>query len=159
MSNWVAVASEEHVRKGRKAGFMQVCHRKIVPLKRINGGDCIIYYSPTLHFQGKDKLQAFTAFGTATQEEPYQVDMGNGFCPYRRNVIWSNARETLIKPLIQHLEFSKYNRNRGYQLRFGLFLDTIFYFLVFMDYLFFVLFILKFQRRACTITKTIISLK
>ena len=122
MSNWVAVASAEHVRQGRTGGFMQVCHGKVAPLKRIKAGDCIIYYSPTLHFQGKDKLQSFTAFGIATKDEPYQVDMGNGFRPYRRNVVWHQTREILIKPLIQSLEFSKNNKNWGYQLRFGLFL-------------------------------------
>ena len=38
-SNWVAVASAEHVRLGRSQGFMQVCHGKAAPLRRIQPGD------------------------------------------------------------------------------------------------------------------------
>lgn len=44
--NWVAVASAEHVRIGRAAGFMQVCHGKAAPLRRIKPGDRVAYYSP-----------------------------------------------------------------------------------------------------------------
>lgn len=32
MKSWVAVASAEHVQKGREQGFMQVCHGKGAPL-------------------------------------------------------------------------------------------------------------------------------
>lgn len=63
MTHWVAVASAEHVRKGRKHGFMQVCHGKETPLRRLKPNDWIIYYSPTVTFGRKDKLQAFTAMG------------------------------------------------------------------------------------------------
>lgn len=44
---WVAVASAEHVRIGRKDGFMQVNHGKAAPLRRIKPGDGIVYYSPS----------------------------------------------------------------------------------------------------------------
>ena len=44
--NWLAVASAEHVQIGRSAGFMQVCHGKASPLRRIQPGDRIVYYSP-----------------------------------------------------------------------------------------------------------------
>jgi len=65
MKNWVAVASAEHVRLGQKAGFMQICHGKAAPLRRIRPGDVVAYYSPTYTFMGPDKLQAFTAIGIA----------------------------------------------------------------------------------------------
>ena len=45
--NWIAVASAEHVRIGRSQGFMQVCHGKAAPLRRIQPGDGVVYYSPT----------------------------------------------------------------------------------------------------------------
>ncbi len=63
MKHWIAVASAEHVRRGQAGGFMQVCHGKATPLKRIQPGDWVAYYSPTETFKGKDKLQAFTAVG------------------------------------------------------------------------------------------------
>ncbi|MFY0576525.1 EVE domain-containing protein [Cystobacter fuscus] len=84
--NWIAVASAEHVLRGREAGFMQVCHGKAAPLRRLQPGDRVIYYSPTVSFQGKDRLQAFTALGLVKAGEPYVFDMGGGFRPFRRDV-------------------------------------------------------------------------
>jgi hypothetical protein len=119
--SWVAVASAEHVRIGRAAGFMQVCHGKAAPLRRINPGDRVVYYSPTTVFRGKDKLQSFTAIGLVRDAAPYQTEMAPGFCPYRRDVDWRQGREIPIQPLLGLLDFTRSNRNWGYQLRFGLF--------------------------------------
>ncbi len=49
---WIAVACAEHVRRGREGGFMQVCHGKAVPLRRIQPGDGVAYYSPTRELGG-----------------------------------------------------------------------------------------------------------
>jgi EVE domain len=119
--NWIAVASAEHVRIGRAHGFMQVGHGKAAPLRRISPGDRIAYYSPSKAFGSKDRLQAFTAIGVVKRGEPYQVDMGNGLCPFRRDVLWSEVVETPIRPLLGLLSFARDNPNWGYQLRFGLF--------------------------------------
>ncbi len=119
--NWVAVASAEHVRIGRAKGFMQVCHGKAAPLKRIQPGDGVVYYSPTNAFGGTDGLQSFTAIGVVNDGGPYQADMGGGFTPFRRDVSWRHAEEAPIKPLIGRLEFTTTRRNWGFQLRFGLF--------------------------------------
>lgn len=120
-NNWIAVASAEHVRLGKAGKFMQVCHGKAGPLRRVKPGDRVAYYSPTLEFGGKEKLQAFTAIGIVKMGAPYQFDMGGGFCPFRRDVDWKNANESSIKPILNILEFSAGNRNWGYQLRFGIF--------------------------------------
>ncbi|MFB9982882.1 EVE domain-containing protein [Mesorhizobium kowhaii] len=118
---WIAVASADHVRRGRLGGFMQVNHGKAAPLRRVKPGDGIIYYSPTTVLREKDGLQAFTAIGTVREGEPYQGDMGGGFTPFRRDVAWAKAEETSIKPLLDRLEFTAGKSNWGYQLRFGLF--------------------------------------
>jgi hypothetical protein len=118
---WIAVASAEHVRRGREGGFMQVNHGKAAPLRRIKPGDGIVYYSPTTILGQKDGLQAFTSIGTVREGEPYQGDMGGGFTPFRRDVEWAKAREAQIKPLLDRLEFTAGKSNWGYQLRFGLF--------------------------------------
>ena len=118
---WIAVASAEHVRIGRSLGFMQVCHGKAAPLRRIAPGDGIAYYSPTTSFGGTDRLQAFTAIGMVDPGAPYQVDMGGGFRPFRRDVSWREATEARVHPLLAHLSFARDNKNWGYQLRFGLF--------------------------------------
>ncbi|MBK3733897.1 EVE domain-containing protein [Azospirillum brasilense] len=129
--SWIAVASAEHVRRGRAEGFMQVCHGKAAPLRRIRPGDRVAYYSPTERFQGKDRLQSFTAVGIVRDGTPYPFDMGGGFVPFRRDVRWLDGREMPIQPLLDRLDFSAGVRNWGYPFRFGLFtvtdrdLDTI----------------------------------
>lgn len=120
MKNWIAVASAEHVRNGRAQGFMQVCHGKAAPLRRLKLNDWVVYYSPTVTFGGKDKLQSFTAIGQIKEGEPYQVDMGNNFCPFRRDVCWFESEEAAIIPLLNQLDFTKNKKNWGYQFRFGL---------------------------------------
>jgi hypothetical protein len=115
------VASAQHVRRGRKDGFMQVNHGKAAPLRRIKPGDGIAYYSPTTILGEKDGLQAFTAIGTVREGEPYQGEMGGGFTPFRRDVEWMAAAEAPIKPLLDRLDFTAGKSNWGYQLRFGLF--------------------------------------
>ncbi len=119
--NWIAVASAEHVRLGRAGGFMQVCHGKAAPLRRIHPGDRVAYYSPSDAFRGKDRLQSFTAIGVVKDGAPYPFDMGGGFVPHRRDVAWLDGREAPIQPLLNALDFSAGVRNWGYQLRFGLF--------------------------------------
>src|SRR5262245_13567742 len=109
--NWIAVASAEHVRLGRAEGFMQVCHGKAAPLRRVTPGSRVVYYSPTGHFGGKDKLQSFTAIGVVKVAEPYEFDMGGGFHPFRRNVKWLKSQPTPIQPLLDKLEFSTGVRN------------------------------------------------
>ncbi|MER9655480.1 EVE domain-containing protein [Mesorhizobium sp. M0152] len=118
---WIAVASAQHVRRGRQGGFMQVNHGKAAPLRRVKAGDGIVYYSPTAVLGEKDGLQSFTAIGTVREGEFYQGDMGAGFTPFRRDVDWAAAEETPIKPLLDRLEFTAGKTNWGYQLRFGLF--------------------------------------
>lgn len=56
MKSWIAVASAEHVRNGRAQGFMQVCHCKAAPLRRLKLNHWVVYYSPTVTFGGNDKL-------------------------------------------------------------------------------------------------------
>jgi EVE domain len=118
---WIAVASAEHVRRGRSEGFMQVNHGKAAPLKRVKPGDLIVYYSPAEQFGSKQPYRYFTALGEVNIGEPYVGDMGPDFKPFRRDVAWRKTIEVPIAPLLQSLAFSKDNKNWGYQLRFGLF--------------------------------------
>ena len=120
--NWIAVAAAEHARRGAEdGGFMQVCHGKGGPLRRVNPGDRVAYYAPTLTFRGKDKCQAFILLGVVQIGAPYRVAMSAGFQPFRRKVEWLSRQEAPIAPLLEQLDFTKGKRNWGYQLRFGLF--------------------------------------
>lgn len=117
---WIAVASAEHARRG-KAGFMQVNHGKKTPLQRLRAGDGVAYYSPAETIGGKDRLQSFTTIGRVRDEELYQGEMGGEFTPWRRNVDYVDACSAPIGPLLDRLEFTRANRNWGYQMRLGLF--------------------------------------
>lgn len=122
--NWIAVASAEHARRGLAAqplGFMQVCHGKCAPLKRVSPGDRVAYYAPATRMGGKDKLQSFVSIGVVQPGVPYAFDMGGGFVPFRRDVVYVPAREAAIAPLLDHFEFVEDRARWGYKFRFGLF--------------------------------------
>ena len=120
-SFWIAVASANHVARGRAGGYMQVCHGKEGPLKRLRRGDGVVYYSPTETFGADDVCQAFTAIGTVNDNAPYRFDMGGGFLPFRRNVDWAAASRARIRPLLVHLDFTRGRANWGQPFRVGLF--------------------------------------
>ena len=94
---------------------------QVAPLRQVSPGDLVVYYSPVETLGNKVRLQAFTGVGRVKPGAVYQVDMGNGFKPFRRNVGWFDAREVSILPLLDQLELSAGNKNWGYQFRFGLF--------------------------------------
>lgn len=123
--NWLAVASADHVAIGRRGGFMQVNHGKAAPLRRIQPGDRVVYYSPSQRYspshaaREKDRLQAFTAVGTVRQGEPYRAEMSEGFLPWRRDVAWHAGGQVLLSELRQALAITR-TPNWGYRLRQGL---------------------------------------
>lgn len=122
--NWIAVASAEHARRGcavLQQGFMQVCHGKCAPLKRVQPGDRVAYYAPTVTMGGKDKLQSFVSIGLVQAGAPYAFDMGGGFVPFRRDVTYVSAQEAPIAPLLNHFAFVDNRARWGSKFRFGLF--------------------------------------
>jgi hypothetical protein len=122
--NWIAVASAEHARRGCATpgtGYMQVCHGKCAPLKRVSAGDRVAYYAPALTMGGKDKLQRFVSIGLVQAGEPYALAMGGGFVPFRRDVAYVAAQEASILPLVDEFEFVENRQRWGYKFRFGLF--------------------------------------
>ncbi|MEO6016427.1 MAG: EVE domain-containing protein [Polaromonas sp.] len=110
-----------HEVKSVGAGYMQVCHGKCAPLKRVLPGDRVAYYSPALTMGGKDRLQSFVSIGLVQAGEPYAFDMGGGFVPFRRDVAYVPAQEVSILPLLDELEFVENRQRWGYKFRFGLF--------------------------------------
>ncbi len=117
---WIAVACADHVALGVAGGFMQVCHGKAAPLRRMRPGQHVAYYSPTEAFRGHQPLQAFTAIGVIRDSEPYYFDMGGGFRPWRRDVDWLVSQSADIRPLLDQLEFAAGRGSGwGFPLRFG----------------------------------------
>ena len=119
--HWLAVVSAEHAASGRDGGFIQVCHGKPAPLRRMKAGDGVVVYAPTISFRGQDKCQSFVSLGFFRDDDIYRFDMGGGFTPFRRNVEYArDATPALILPMLEDLELTRGKRNWGYAFRFGL---------------------------------------
>ena len=118
---WIGVASQEHVQKGVKGVFAQVCHGKIATLRYMSEGDWLVYYSPTYSFGGKDACRCFTAIGTVDKGEPYTFEMSQDFIPWRRNITFLKSKEVPIEPLLEELTFIKDKKKWGFQFRRGSF--------------------------------------
>jgi hypothetical protein len=116
---WVGVVSREHVRLGVKGGFIQLNHGKRAPLQRLKAGDRVAMYSPRTSYPDGEVLQAFTAIGTITSGEVYQVEMSPDFIPYRVDVQFVECNEAPIKPLIESLSFIRNKTHWGSAFRFG----------------------------------------
>ena len=116
---WIGVACKEHVINGVNLGICQFCHGKSTPAKRLKKNDFVIYYSSKVTMEGSDPYQKFTAIGRVKDDVPYQMDMGNGFKPFRRNIEYYNAQHLDIKPLIPILPFIKNKASWGYVFRYG----------------------------------------
>jgi len=119
-ASWIAVACAAHVARGRAEGFMQVCHGKAAPLRRLKAGDRIAYYSPVETMEGREPCQAFTACGVVDDDRVHQVAMTPDFRPWRRTVDWRPAEPAPIRPLLQQMDLTRGRQNWGGAFRFGL---------------------------------------
>jgi predicted RNA-binding protein len=118
---WIVVVSKDHLERGVAGSFMQVNYGKEAPLKRLQKGDWVVFYSPKKEYGGKEPLQAFTAIGKVSDDEIYQHKMCDDFTPYRRNMKFYEAKETPIVPLIDKLAFIENKQAWGFRFRFGFF--------------------------------------
>ncbi len=120
MTSWLGVVSRDHVRRGVASGFAQIGHGKKVGLARMQAGDGLIYYSPRVSLDSTAALKAFTAIGIVADDEPWQVDEGDGFTPWRRRVAYDTAAvEVPLERVKANLELTQ-GPNWGYSLRRGL---------------------------------------
>lgn len=117
---WIGVASLDHVQKGMEGGFCQLCHGKEKPLKRMQKGDWIIYYSPKKSLGGNEPVRAFTAIGRVKDDCVYTFQMTENFIPFRRDVdFYKEAKAVSIYDVLEHLEFVESKSKYGYKFRFG----------------------------------------
>ena len=118
---WIGVASKDHVDMGVEGGFMQLCHGRHAPLKKIKKDDRILYYSPNRIYGKKDRLQSFTAAGTVVDNNIYQVKMDEDFEPWRKDVRFDEeVKPAKIKPIIDELKFIKKKDKWGVYFRSGI---------------------------------------
>lgn len=117
---WVGVVSRSHVLRGVAGGFAQLCHGRCGPLMRMAVGDWLVYYSPRTDFPRGAPLRAFTALGRVVGERAYEVEMGRGFVPYRRDIAYvKGAREVPLRELASTLEFVTHRPGWGMLARRG----------------------------------------
>ena len=83
MKCWVSVVSKEHALRGIAGGFMQACHGKAAPLKRMQPGDYFMFYCPAMTMGGSEKVQKFLGFGKVKDRDVYQFEMSPDFHPFR----------------------------------------------------------------------------
>lgn len=118
---WLVVVSRDHLELGKKLGIVQANHGKAAPMRRMKPGDLIVFYSPKIHFQGKEPLKKLTAIARVKKGDAYQADMSGGFTPFRRDVEFLACEETDIQPLIDALTFIRNKKSWGFVFRFGFF--------------------------------------
>jgi hypothetical protein len=106
MAHWLGVVSRAHVERGVAGGFAQLCHGKDGPLRRMQVGDWLIYYSPSTEMGGGERLQAFTALGQVVGERVYAHDMGGGFVPYRRDLRYERVHPVHLATLADRLHLT-----------------------------------------------------
>lgn len=102
MTAWLGVVSRAHVERGVAGGFAQLCHGKAQPLRRMQRGDWLVYYSPSVEMGGAP-LRAFTAIGQVEDDEVFPYDMGGGFVPFRRRVRYAAAHPVALDDLKDRL--------------------------------------------------------
>lgn len=118
---WMAAISKEHTQRGVAGNFIQVCHGKYGPLKRMKKDDYVIVYSSKISMDRSEKCQAFTAIGQVSDDLIFPFQMTAMFRPFRRKVKFFPCSETPIVPLIDSLDFIKSKKAWGYPFRFGFF--------------------------------------
>ena len=116
---WVSVVSRKHILIGIEHCIAQVGHGKELPLKRMRAGDWIVNYSSIESLENRKKCQRFTAIGKIRTGNVYQVDMGNGFKPFRIDVDYLRCNEADIRPILDELQFISNPKRWGYPFRFG----------------------------------------
>lgn len=118
---WIIVASKDHVKSGIAQGIAQTCHGKAAPLRRMQKGDFVVYYSGKQTWGKPEKCQEFTAIGKVNDDEIYQFQISPDFCPSRRNIEFIQSRDISILPIIEELDFIQNKKSWGYPFRFGFF--------------------------------------
>ena len=117
---WIITASKDHVKDGVSQGIVQASHGKTAPLKRMQKGDLVLYYSGKQTLGKPDKCQEFTAIGKIQDDEIFQAKISEDFVPFRRKAEFFKGEDVSILPLIKHLHFIKNKDKWGAPFRFGM---------------------------------------
>lgn len=107
MRYWLGVVSKNHVQRGVKGGFAQVCHGKKAPLMKLAAGNGFIYYSPRIAMDSPVACKCFTAIGKVKNGKVYQVEMTPDFHPFRIDIEYFPCTETPLEDVFDQLELTQ----------------------------------------------------
>jgi hypothetical protein len=117
---WILVASKNHVLQGIAGNFAETCHGKAHPLRRMQVGDGLIYYSPKLQYGETTPYQRFMAIGHVVGEKVYQLQQPDKSLLNRREVNYLTCRDVPVAPLIERLSFIKDKARWGTVFRYDI---------------------------------------
>ena len=120
-SYWINTVSLEHVELGVAGGFTQADHGKDTRLRKLRRGDGLVFYSPRTAMRSGRPLRQFTALGTITGDEPYQVEVRPDFRPWRLAMEFEATHQADAGPLLEALSFITDVKQWGLPFRRGLF--------------------------------------
>jgi hypothetical protein len=120
---WLGVVQRAHVLLGVEWGIAQTNHGKRAGVQRMQPGDGFVYYSPRTSHPDGEPLREFTAIGRVADGEVYQAESDSnlmaGFRPWRRDILYADARPAPIGPLLPVLDLTRGVPNWGLKLRRG----------------------------------------
>ena len=119
MKYWFNCLAKNHVLAGVEGGFTQAANGKADPMRRLNAGDVVVFYSEGTLFRAGERLQAFTAIGRVAGKDPFQTKVTPKLIPWRRRVEYIDSEETSILPLVPDLAFVTDKTNWGASLKGG----------------------------------------
>ena len=70
-----------------------------------------------------EQVRAFTAIGQVEDDEPHRAIQNECFEPFRRKVLYYQAQDAAIRPLLQALSLTRDHSAWGILFRRGLFRD------------------------------------
>jgi hypothetical protein len=114
---WIGVASYDHVKAAVEGGFCQLGHGKAAPVRLLRRGDVLVFYSPREALNAGAAVQAFTAIGRVTDDEPLSVEQSTFFRPFRREIRYVQSRPAPIHPLLPKLSFTRDRTHWGIAFR------------------------------------------
>lgn len=117
MSYRVVVASQDHCQRWMKEWFVQACHGKIRPMKKMSKWDIIFLYAPKKEFGKDEKLQAFVWMLKVTSDEIEQVEMFPWFTPYRKHTQTIATANIYLHDLKGKIAFFTDNKNIWLEMR------------------------------------------
>lgn len=113
---WIGVVPKDYVEIAKEGKFCQVCNGKKYFIEKMKANDKLIYYSPKENSTSTTKYQKFVATGTINSLHSYQVEMLEGFFPFRKNMTFEVIeREVSLAEIRDNPEWKQVRAN----LRFG----------------------------------------